>query len=65
MTLLITVFAAIISTVVWYVPDSNMKLGMLSLIWLVDAFVEYIEIGADILHLSRFVGHGIGTYYMA
>ena len=54
MTLLITVFASIISTVVWYVSDSNMKLGTLSLIywgaslmWLVDAFVEYIEIGAE------------------
>lgn len=51
MTLLITVFAAIISTVVWYnKSDSNMKLGTLalmywgaSLMWLVDAVVEYIE----------------------
>lgn len=53
MTLLITVFAAVISTIVWYVTDSNMKLGTLSLMywgaslmWLVDAIVEYIEIGA-------------------
>ncbi len=53
MTLLITVFAAIISTVVWYVSDSDMKLGILSLMywgaslmWLVDAIVGYIEIGA-------------------
>lgn len=55
MTLLITVFAAIISTVVWYKnSDSNLKLGTLSLMywgaslmWLVDAVVEYIEIGAE------------------
>lgn len=54
MTLLITVFAAVISTVVWYVSDSNMKLGTLSLMywgaslmWLVDAVAEYIEIGAE------------------
>ncbi|MDO5397284.1 MAG: hypothetical protein Q4G33_05075 [bacterium] len=54
MTLLITVFAAVISTVVWYVTDSDMKLGTLSLMywgaslmWLVDAVAEYIEIGAE------------------
>lgn len=55
MTLLITVVAAIISTVVWYKnSDSNLKLGTLSLMywgaslmWLVDAVVEYIEIGAE------------------
>lgn len=55
MTLLITVFAAIISTVVWYQKsDSNMKLGTLclmywgaSLMWLVDAVAEYIELGAE------------------
>lgn len=54
MTLLITVFAAIISTVVWYASDSNMKLGTLSLMywgaslmWLVDAVSKYIEIGAE------------------
>lgn len=54
MTLLITVFAAIISTVVWYVrSNSNMQLGTLSLMlwgaslmWLVDAVAEYIEVGA-------------------
>lgn len=52
MTLLITVFAAIISTIVWYVkaPKSDMHLGMLCLIywgasvmWSVDAVFEYIE----------------------
>ena len=55
MTLLITVFAALIATIVWYNhSDSNMKLGTLSLIywgaslmWLVDAVVEYIEVGAE------------------
>jgi hypothetical protein len=54
MTLLISLFAAIISTVVWYLrPQSKMKIGMLSLMywgaalmWLVDAVVEYAEEGA-------------------
>ncbi len=53
MTLLITVFAAVISTAVWYrgMPDDKMKTGILcwmywgaSLMWLVDAIVEYIEL---------------------
>jgi hypothetical protein len=55
MTLLITVFAAIISTVVWYRNSGDdMKTGVLclmywgaSLMWLVDAVVEYIELGAE------------------
>lgn len=55
MTLLITVFAAIITTILWYRnSDSDMKLGTLSLMfwgaslmWLVDAVVEYIELGAQ------------------
>ena len=55
MTLLITAFAAIITTVLWYNhSESNMKLGALSLMywgatlmWLVDAVVEYIEVGAE------------------
>lgn len=54
MTLLITVFAAVISTAVWYVtPESGMRIGTLalmywgaSLMWLVDAAVEYMEVGA-------------------
>ena len=54
MTLLLTVIAAIIATVVWYArPQSKMKIGTLclmywgaSLMWLVDAVVEYIEVGA-------------------
>lgn len=55
MTLLITIFAAVISTIVWYTkPQSSMRIGVLclmywgaSLMWLVDAVVEYIEIGAE------------------
>lgn len=54
MTLLTTVFAAVISTAVWYktAPKSDMKVGVLcwmywgaSLMWLVDAIFEYIELG--------------------
>ncbi|MDR1800950.1 MAG: hypothetical protein LBQ95_03830 [Lachnospiraceae bacterium] len=56
MTLLTTVFAAVISTVIWYknAPKNEMKVGILvliywgaSLMWLVDAVFEYIEIGTD------------------
>ncbi len=55
MTLLITVFAAVISTVVWYTrPNDDMKLGILlfmywgaSIMWLVDAIFEYAELGAE------------------
>lgn len=54
MTLLITVFAAVISTVIWYIINSDIKLGALclmywgaSLMWLVDAVAEYIEVGAE------------------
>ena len=54
MTLLITVFAAVAATLVWYNVTSDMKLGFLalmywgaSLMWLVDAVVEYMEIGAE------------------
>lgn len=56
MTLLVTVFAAIISTVVWYkrAPDNEMKVGVLcwifwgaSLMWLVDAIFEYAELKAE------------------
>ncbi len=56
MTLLITVFAAVIATVAWYkhAPESQMKLGILcwlfwgaSLMWLVDAIFEYAELGAE------------------
>jgi multisubunit Na+/H+ antiporter MnhB subunit len=53
MTLLVSVFAAIISTVLWYknAPKNEMKLGILcwlfwgaSLMWLVDAIFEYAEL---------------------
>lgn len=56
MTLLITVFAAIISTIIWYrtAPNSNMKLGILclmywgaSIMWFVDAIFEYAELKAE------------------
>ncbi len=54
MTLLITVFAAVAATVIWYNTKSDMKLGVLalmywgaSLMWLIDAVAEYIEIGAE------------------
>ena len=52
MTLLITVFAAVITTAVWYKKnDEKMMLGVLcwmfwgaSLMWLVDAIFEYREL---------------------
>ena len=52
MTLLITVFAAIITTIVWYNrKNDNMKLGVLvsmfwgaSLMWTCDAIFEYAEL---------------------
>ena len=56
MTLLTTVFAAIISTIIWYkgAPKSDMKVGTLcwmywgaSLMWLVDAIFEYAALGAE------------------
>ena len=55
MTLLLTVFAAVISTVKWYTrKDDTMQLGILcflfwgaSLMWFVDAVFEYAELGAE------------------
>lgn len=53
MTLLTTVFAAIISTIVWYrnAPKSQMNVGILCwmywgavLMWFIDAVFEYAEI---------------------
>ena len=53
MTLLTTVFAAIICTILWYkhAPGNEMKISMLcfmywgaSLMWLVDAVFEYAEL---------------------
>ena len=54
MTLLITLFAAIITTVLWYRrKDDTMKIGTLcfmfwgaSFMWLVDAIFEYVELEA-------------------
>ena len=56
MTILTSVFAAIICTILWYknAPESKMKIGTLcwlywgaSLMWLVDAIFEYSELGAE------------------
>ena len=56
MTLLTTVFAAIICTIIWYknAPKNEMKLGILtlmywgaSLMWLIDAIFEYAELQAE------------------
>lgn len=54
MTLLISVFAAIVVTLIWYVSEKarKMKVGILcymfwgaSLMWMVDAVAEYVELG--------------------
>ena len=56
MTLLVTVFAAIITTIIWYknAPKSEWRIGTLSLIywgasimWFVDAIFEYAELKAE------------------
>lgn len=56
MTLLTTVFAAVICTVIWYknAPKSEMNVGVLcwlywgaSLMWFVDAIFEYAEIRTE------------------
>lgn len=56
MTLLTTLFAAVIATVIWYktAPKSEMKIGVLcwlywgaSLMWMVDALFEYAELHAE------------------
>ena len=55
MTLLTTVFAAVICTVIWYknAPKNEMNIGILcwmywgaSIMWLVDAIFEYAELKA-------------------
>lgn len=55
MTLLISVFAAVISTVLWYrnAPENDMMLAPLcwmywgaSIMWFADAIYEYIKLGA-------------------
>ena len=56
MTLVITIFAALIATLLWYFKDSKNenKLGTLSLIywgaslmWFIDFVFEYAELKAD------------------
>ena len=56
MTLLTTVFAALISSILWYRKEEARKLqvGTLSLMywgaslmWLIDAVFEYAELGAE------------------
>ena len=55
MTLLITIIAAVIATMLWYrnAPKDEMKISVLcflywgaSLMWLVDAVFEYMEVQA-------------------
>ena len=56
MTLLTTVFAAIVCTIIWYkkAPKDEMKVSILcfmywgaSLMWLVDAIFEYSELQSE------------------
>ena len=56
MTLLTSLFAAIICTIIWYkkAPDKEMRMGTLSLIywgasimWFVDAIFEFVELKAE------------------
>ena len=56
MTLLTSVFAAIICSILWYKNEEarKLKVGTLSLMywgaslmWLIDAIFEYAELGAD------------------
>jgi hypothetical protein len=55
MTLVLTVIAAIVTTIIWYFKaDKKLMLGCLSLIywgasimWFVDAIYEYVEMGAE------------------
>ncbi len=56
MTLLITIFSAVISTLIWYNSSKarKIKVGILcysfwgaSLMWIVDAVFEYAELKAD------------------
>ena len=47
MTLLIAVFAAVITTIIWYTNDKRSQLKLGTLMWMVDAVVEYIELGAE------------------
>ena len=69
MTLLITVFAAVISSIFWYNSKVDRKLGTLalmywgaSLMWLVDSVVEYIELGAEFFNQAP--GNMINDTYL-
>lgn len=61
MTLLVTVFAAVITAIIWYnkLPRDDMRVGMLSLMywgaslmWLVDAIAEFVRSGAEMFEVS-------------
>ena len=71
MTLLTTVFAAIICTVIWYSKETarEMKLGVLcwmywgaSLMWLIDAIFEYAELQAE--YFAPALGDMINDFYL-
>ena len=70
MTLLITVFAAIIATVLWYNrKDDSMRLGILcflfwgaSIMWFVDAIFEYAELKAE--YFTPALGDMINDAYL-
>lgn len=56
MTLLMTLLAAVVTTVIWYTNEKarSLKIGTLclmywgaSLMWTVDAVAEYVELRAD------------------
>ena len=61
MTLLITIFAAVICTIIWYrsLPADDMKIGFMalmfwgaSLMWMVDAVFEYVELKSEFFMAS-------------
>lgn len=56
MTLLTTIFAAIVCTIIWYrkAPNDDMKVSVLCwmywgafIMWMIDAVFEYRELGAE------------------
>lgn len=63
MTLLITLVAAVVCTVIWYknAPEDKLKVSTLcfiywgaSLMWLVDAISEYMELKAEFFSPSAY-----------
>ena len=67
MTLLITLFAAVIATLVWYTKPAlrDLKVGVLcwmfwgaSLMWMIDAVFEFSELGADMIN-DGFLGFAV------